>query len=165
MPGIGEQGVRGTAPCWTEADRADLSGGPPGAERGTRSAGRATLDKDTDMRLQEPPSTRLLFPSPTSVAPGVRAPAGVIGIPTGVPIGTGLRATPLWRISAWTREIGHTSVGLWSPFWGTFHQSGLSYLVLAWESSEDGLEWTPAPSHDSKKEEGKKQQRIYKTKV
>lgn len=51
MPGIGEHGVRGTAPCWTEADRADLSGGPPGAERGTRSGG-----KDTQMRLQEPPA-------------------------------------------------------------------------------------------------------------
>lgn len=59
MPGIGEQGVRGIAPCWTEADRADLSGGPPGAERGTRSVRRATLDKNTDMRLQEPPSASL----------------------------------------------------------------------------------------------------------
>lgn len=38
-PGIGEQGVLGTAPCWTEADRADLSGGPPGAERRTGSVG------------------------------------------------------------------------------------------------------------------------------
>lgn len=44
-PGIGEQGVLGIA----EADRADLSGGPPGAERGTVSVGRATLDKDTVM--------------------------------------------------------------------------------------------------------------------
>lgn len=42
MPGMGEHGVRGTAPCWTEADRADLSGGPPGAERGTRSVGKDT---------------------------------------------------------------------------------------------------------------------------
>lgn len=63
MPGIGEHGVRGTAPCWTEVDRADLSGGPPGAERGTRS-----VEKDTHMRLQEPPAesqeaqTGLVFP-------------------------------------------------------------------------------------------------------
>lgn len=65
MPGIGEQGVRGTAPCWTEADRADLSGGPPGAERGTRSVGRATLDKDTDVRLLEPPCQRVcVLPHP-----------------------------------------------------------------------------------------------------
>lgn len=68
MPGIGVQGVRGTAPCWTEADRADLSGGPPGAERGTRSVGRATLDKDTDMRLQEPPSESLEAQSQLAVA-------------------------------------------------------------------------------------------------
>lgn len=52
-PGIGEQGVLGTAPWSREADRADLSGGPPGAERGTGSVGRATLDKDTDRRLKE----------------------------------------------------------------------------------------------------------------
>lgn len=45
-PGIGEQGVLGTAPWRKEADMADLSGGPPGAERGTGSVGRATWDKD-----------------------------------------------------------------------------------------------------------------------
>lgn len=68
MPGIGVQGVRGTAPCWTEADRADLSGGPPGAEKGTRSVGRATLDKETDMRLQEPPSESLEAQTQLAVA-------------------------------------------------------------------------------------------------
>lgn len=52
-PGIGEQGVLGTAPWRTEADRADLSGGPPGAERGTGSVGRATRDKDTDRCLNK----------------------------------------------------------------------------------------------------------------
>lgn len=36
-PGMGEQGVLSTAPCWMEGDRADLSGGPPGAERGKGS--------------------------------------------------------------------------------------------------------------------------------
>lgn len=35
-PGIGEPGVLGIPP--------DLSGGPPGAERGTRSVGRTTAD-------------------------------------------------------------------------------------------------------------------------
>lgn len=44
-PGTGEQGVLGVAPCWTEADTAALSGGPPGAERGTGSVGRAMLGK------------------------------------------------------------------------------------------------------------------------
>lgn len=34
------------------------------------------------------------------VAPGGRAPTGVITIPAGDPIGMGLMATPLWRISA-----------------------------------------------------------------
>lgn len=43
-PGIGEQGVLVIPPGWTEAGRPDLSGGPPGAERGTRSVGRATVD-------------------------------------------------------------------------------------------------------------------------
>lgn len=52
-PGIGEQGVLGTAPWRTEADRAALSGGPPGAERGTGSVRRATWNKDTDRCLKE----------------------------------------------------------------------------------------------------------------
>lgn len=52
-PGIGEQGVLGTAPWRTEADSADLSGGPPGAERGTGSGGTATWDTDTDWCLTE----------------------------------------------------------------------------------------------------------------
>lgn len=52
-PGMGEQGVLGTAPWRTEADRADLSGGPPGAERGTGSVGRATWQKDTHRCLKE----------------------------------------------------------------------------------------------------------------
>lgn len=53
LPSIGEEGVLGTAPCRTEADRADLSGGPPGAERGTRSVGRATQEMDTNWHLRE----------------------------------------------------------------------------------------------------------------
>lgn len=52
-PGIGELGVLGIAPWRTDADRADLSGGPPGAERGTGSVGRATSDKDTNRRLKQ----------------------------------------------------------------------------------------------------------------
>lgn len=43
-PGIGEPGVLGIIPGWTEVGRPDLSGGPPGAERGTRSVGTATVD-------------------------------------------------------------------------------------------------------------------------
>lgn len=38
-PGIGEPGVLGISPGWTEVGRPDLSGGPPGAERGTCSVG------------------------------------------------------------------------------------------------------------------------------
>lgn len=53
LPSIGEEGVLSTAPCRTEADRADLSGGPPGAERGTRSVGRATQEMDTNWHLRE----------------------------------------------------------------------------------------------------------------
>lgn len=49
---MGEQGVLGTDPWRTEADRADLSGGPPGAERGTGSVGRATWQKDTHRCLK-----------------------------------------------------------------------------------------------------------------
>ena len=46
-PGIGVQGVLGIAPVRIDADTADLSGGPPGAERGTSSVGRAKWEKDT----------------------------------------------------------------------------------------------------------------------
>lgn len=44
---MGVQGVLGIAPDRIEADTADLSGGPPGAERGKGSGGRAIWDKDT----------------------------------------------------------------------------------------------------------------------
>lgn len=45
-PGTGEPGDLGI--IWTEAAISpDLSGGPPGAERGTRSVGTATMDDRT----------------------------------------------------------------------------------------------------------------------
>lgn len=44
-PGTGEPGDLGI--IWTEAASPDLSGGPPGAERGTRSVGTATMDDRT----------------------------------------------------------------------------------------------------------------------
>lgn len=91
--------------------------------------------------------------SPTGGAPGVRAPAGVKGIPPGVPIGTGLRATPLWRSSG-----GRTLDTVQSDFFffeeGGVHQAGLWYLVLAWESSEGGSEWTPAPASPQQTNKG-----------
>lgn len=49
-------------------------------------------------------------PLPTGVPPGPnggRAPTGVIAIAVGVPIGMGLIATPLCRISVDRREIHH----------------------------------------------------------
>ena len=61
-PGIGEQGVLGTAPWRTEADRADLSGGPPGAERGTGSVGKATWIEDTHRFLKELSQRQLDLP-------------------------------------------------------------------------------------------------------
>lgn len=45
-PGTGEPGDLGI--IWTEEASPDLSGGPPGAERGTRSVGIATMDDRTN---------------------------------------------------------------------------------------------------------------------
>lgn len=53
-PGTGEPGVLGIIPSWTEAGSPDLSGGPPGAERGTRSVGTATVDDQTTFYLHNP---------------------------------------------------------------------------------------------------------------
>lgn len=47
-PGIGEQSGLGTAPWGAGVDRANLSGGPPGAERG-----RGTVDRATRHRTKQ----------------------------------------------------------------------------------------------------------------
>lgn len=79
-PGMGEQGVLGIAPCRTEADSADLSGGPPGAERGTCAVGRATRDRRNGIVQNNYVIRPLGFPLPSVVFDDLhRGPGGSSG--------------------------------------------------------------------------------------
>lgn len=64
------------------------------------------------------------------MAPGGRAPTGVITIPAGDPIGMGLKATPLWRISAPVKKFDRLLSHFSGAFLIKFYQPGLHWCVI-----------------------------------